>query len=322
MKRYVIMIVAVLAVCILWMGAWFVVAGQVRAEIEVLVEADGITQPRLVCDHLDVGGAPFSFSPHCTGATITSGDTTLALPAIAGTALFYRPFHVQLFATGPARISDAFSGSVQQVDWSNLHASLRLADGALERFSVVADDLVYANVLMGENRLGTATHGEAHLIDSTAPDRQPGTGMAFDFYATLEGVQSAPLDLVGGRLVLDGRLTGVPDPALWGHPDLVAFWQAYDGRLVLRDLEAFGEGISLTAQGEAGLQSTGLLEGTLDITSRGISGRIGQMVGDPAIADIMLGNPDDTGVSHQTLTLRDGAVIVGIIPVATLPPLF
>lgn len=322
MKRFIVMIVAIVAVSVLWMAGWFYIAGQVRGEIALLAQADGVTQPRLVCDDLGVGGAPFSFSPHCAGATVVSGDTTVTLPRISGTALFYRPFHIQVFGTGPARITDAFTGAAQQIDWSNLHASLRLDNGAIERFSAIADDLVYADILMGDTELGTATHAELHLIDATAPDPQPGTGMIYDVYATAEGVQSQRLEIADGTVVLDGQLTGVPDPALWGDPDLVAYWQAYGGQLNLRRFEAAASGLSLTAQGQASLSDAGLVNGSLELASQGVAERIVGLVGDPAVAQIILGSPDQSGISRQNLTITDGTVVVGIIPVTSLPPLF
>lgn len=322
MKRFVIMIVIVLAISVLWMAGWFYIAGQVRTEIAYLAQADGISQPRLTCESLDVGGAPFSFSPRCQGAQITAADTTISIPDVRGTALFYRPFHIQAVATGPARVTDAFTGAAQEIDWSNLHASLRLAGSAIERFSVVADDLVYRDVLMAETELGTASRGEIHLVDATPAEPAPGTGMIYDFYAMLENVTSEPYDIAQGALAIDGQLTGVPDPTLWGDPDLVAYWQAYDGRFSLRGLDLTAEGLSLSAEGEASLAETGLLNGNLAIESRGISDRIAAIVGDPAVAQIVLGSPDDTGVSRQNLTITNGTVIVGILPIASLPPLF
>ncbi|MAN77691.1 MAG: hypothetical protein CML24_10980 [Rhizobiales bacterium] len=322
MKRFVTMIVAVVAVSVLWMVGWFYIAGQIRAEIEYLALANGVSQPRLVCDRLDVGGAPFSFSPHCTNAQITSGDMAITLTELSGTALFYSPTHIQLFATGPAQITDAFTGASQEMRWSNLHASLRLDGGMIERFSALADDLVYADMLIGETIIGTATHGEIHLLDATPQDAQPGAGAIFDTYATLEDVTSQDHAIANGSLVIDARLSGLPDPALWSDPQVLGFWQALGGELVLRGIEANADGLSLTAEGAASLTNTGLVNGTLDIASRGVAERIAALVGDPSVAQIVLGSPGEDGVSHQTLRIDDGTVVVGIIPVASLPPLF
>lgn len=322
MKRFVIMIIAVIAVAVLWMAGWFYVAGIVRDEIGALALADGVSQPRLTCEGLNVGGAPFSFSPHCTEARITSGDISVSVPEISGTALFYRPFHIQVFVTGPAYVTDAFTGASQKLDWSNLHASLRIEDGTIGRFSALADDLVYSDTLMGDEQLATAVHGEIHLLDSTPGDAAPGTGQVYDFYASFEDLDSARLDLANAALSVDGRLTGVPDSALWGDPDLVAFWQAYGGQLALRGLDLEAGELAFNATGEASLDSSGLLNANAEITSRGVTGRIARLIGDPAVAQIVLGGPDAEGVSRQKLTVTEGQMVVGIMPIMTVPPLF
>lgn len=322
MKRFVIVIILILVVVALWVAGWFYIAGQVRAEIVRLAEADGVTQPRLVCEELSVGGLPFSFAPHCRGAHIVSGDLSIDLASLDGVALFYQPFHIQIFATGPAQISNAFSGASQELRWSNLHASLRLKGGAIERFSVVADDLVYADTLIGETVIGTSGHAEAHLIDATPPDAPPGSGQIYDAYAIFENVKSDPYAITNGRATLDARLTGLPDPALWGDPQVLGFWQALGGRLTLRGLEVDADGFSLSAEGQASLSQMGLVNANLEISSRGLAARVADLVGDPSLAQIVLGSPGEDGVSHQSLTITDGTVTVGILPVAVLPPLF
>ena len=322
MKRFVIMVVAIVAVSVLWMAGWFYIAGQVRAEIAALSQADGIAQPRLTCENLDVGGAPFSFSPHCDGARIVSGDLTVDLANIRGTALFYNPFHIQVFATGPARLTDAFTGATQEVRWSNLHASLRLDGNTVERFSAVADDLVYADMLIGENLIGTSGHAELHLLDATSPDAPAGSGRIYDAYAVFEDVASQRYEIANGRMSVDAQLTGLPDPALWSDPQALAFWQALGGQLSLRDLQVTADGLALTAQGQASLSEAGLVNANLEVVSQGVADRIEALVGDPSLAEIILGSPDAEGASRQNLSVANGTVTVGILPVAALPPLF
>ncbi|HWJ88473.1 MAG TPA: DUF2125 domain-containing protein [Pelagibacterium sp.] len=322
MKRFIIMIVVVIGLALLWMAGWMFVAGQVRDEVAMLATADGVSAPRLVCDDLTVGGAPFSFSPHCKGAHLVSGDIAIDLADITGTALFYRPFHIQVFATGPAMVTDAFTGTAQEVRWSNLHASLRLNDGAIERFSAIADDLVYADTLMGETVIATADRGEVHLIDATPSESQPGAGRVYDAYSLFDGIDSAAYDISGGKITVDARLSGLPDPALWGDPQVLGFWQALGGELTLRELNASAEGLSLVATGEAKLSEAGLINASLDLASEGVAERIARLVGDPSIAQIGLGSPGEDGVARQRLTITNGNVVVGVIPIAAIPPLF
>src|SRR5690606_758344 len=141
-------------------------------------------------------------------------------------------------------------------------------------------------------------------------------------YAVFEDVASAPYAITNGRATIDAHLTGLPDPALWSDPQILAFWQALDGKLTLRGLEATADGFSLAAEGEANLTATGLIDANLEIASEGLSDRIATLLGDESIARIILGSPGDDGLSRQRLSIAGGTVTVGILPVATLPPLF
>lgn len=321
MKRFVIAIIAVIAVSILWTIGWFYFAQGVRAEIEILAQGDGVTQPRLVCGDLAMGGFPFTFSPRCTNAELQIGDIAMTVPALSGTALFYRPGHIQVFATGPARIEDAFSGSVQEIGWSNLHASVRLDSGRLARFSAIADDLTHAEALFGHTIVGTATRAELHLIETTPGDAQPGTGAIYDFYALLDGAEAPAFAVREGRITLDGQVTGVPEPQAFGDPWLFAYWQALEGELTLRALEARTPDFSLAATGNAYVDETGRLSGALDVTSNGLIGPLSALA-DPAMVEIFLGSPDAEGVSRQNIAINSGTIYIGIIPVLALPPLF
>ena len=49
MKRIIALLVVVIVVVALWSGAWLFLSGQLRSNIELLADADGITTPRLSC---------------------------------------------------------------------------------------------------------------------------------------------------------------------------------------------------------------------------------------------------------------------------------
>lgn len=321
MKRFVIAIVVVLAVAGLWTGGWFYVASQIEAEVEHLAQADGFSAPRLTCRQFAVSGFPFQFAPRCTGAEVLSGDIAVDLAEIHATALFYRPNHVQIFATGPARISDAFTGSVQEVEWSNFHASLRLEGGRLARLSAIAEDLVHADALFGRQVLATAQRAETHLLDATPSDAPETAGQVLDFFLRLDAVESPGFEIADGKLTVDGQVSGVPDPALWGHPELLRLWQLGDGVLTLRGLEGAAEGLSLSASGEAHLDDGGQVNGRLALASQGIVERLGELKDDP-LAAMFIGAPDAEGRYSQSISVRSGTVIVGILPLMALEPLF
>lgn len=319
MNRFLVVIAAVVLVCAVWIAGWLYVAGRVEAEIEALARADGVTQPRLSCASLSVGGFPFLFSPRCADARIDSGDVTVSLPRLEGSALFYRPTHVQLFAAGPARIEDAFNGTVREIDWSDLRASIRLEGDRLARASLVASDLAVSDRLFGETLLARAEAAELHLLGSPGPES--GDPDLLDLYLRLEDADIPAFEIARGTLTLDAQASGVPQMGDWGHPDLLWLWQREQGELTLRGLEAAADDIALRASGTARLDDNGLVNGTLSVSARGLGERFEAIAADP-IGAVMLGAPDAEGNYSQAVTARAGTLFVGIIPVQRVPPLF
>jgi hypothetical protein len=321
MKRFAILIALVVIVTIGWIAGWFYIASRIESEVAVFAQADGQTQPRLECGTLAVGGFPFQFSPRCHDATITSGDFTITVPQLTATALFYQPTHLQLFATGPATVSDAFNGTVQELSWSQMRASVRAQGDRLARASLVADDLVFSDRLFGETILGSAGRGELHLLDNPeAADAENGTG-ALEVYVRLDDADIPGFDIAQGTVTLDGQVTGVPDIAMWGHPEIARIWAMAGGGLTLRGLQAQAQGLALDASGEAALDEAGRVNGTLTISSNGLVERFGALAQDP-VGQVLIGSPGDDGTYSQSISARGGTIFVGIIPVQAIPPLF
>lgn len=321
MKRFLVLIIAVLAIAAIWTAGWLYVAGLISDEAQRLAQADGVTQPRIVCEEFSVSGYPFHFSPICTGAEISSGDLTLTTPRVSATALFYRPAHLQIFVTSPARLSDAFTGSAHQLAWDNLRASLRLENNRLARFSAIGDNLVHTDALFGETTLGSADHFELHLVDATPPDTPSTGGAVLDIFARLDGVVAEGFEIVNGAATLDARLTGVPPLDLLGRSDVMRLWQTADGTLTLRNVTAQDQGTEISASGEAFLDGTGRVNGTLSVSSRGLVERFEGLAEDP-VAALFLGTPAADGTYSQNISVRAGTVFIGILPVMGLDPLF
>ncbi|WP_196260656.1 DUF2125 domain-containing protein [Pelagibacterium limicola] len=319
MKRFVVLILAVLALVALWAGGWHYVAAQITDEAERLASADGVTQPRIACGNFAVSGFPFHFSPICKNAEIAANDLTLSVTELSATALFYRPTHLQIFATSPARLTDAFTGSAHELRWDSLRASLRLDGDRLARLSMVGNSLVHVDALFGSTILGTADHAELHLVDADAGPETAGT--ALDIFARVEGAEHEGFEIEHGEVRLDARIIGLPPLDLLNHPDALRLWQMADGTLTLRGLEARAEGVELTATGEASLDATGRLNGALALASRGIVERVDGLSDDP-VAALFIGTPDAEGTYSQTLSVRGGTVFVGILPVMGLDPFF
>lgn len=327
MKRFVVLIAIVVVLALGWSAVWLYIAGRVEAEVAALAQADGVTAPRLTCAELSVRGFPFRFDVHCTEAQVASGDIAVDLAGLSATVLVYRPTHILLFAEGPARITDAFNGTVQGARWDELRGSVRLENDRLARASFEASGLAYLDMLLGEEMIASAESAELHLVDNqeAAGDNQDETSAigdaALSLYARVLEAEVPALDITRGAAVVEAHATGLPDLAFWGHPDILRLWQAGDGQITLSGLDAEAEGVRLAASGEARLDEAGQVNGALEVTSQGVVERMGDLADDP-VARLVLGNRAEDGSYSQSVSVRGGTVYVGILPLQRLPALF
>lgn len=168
--------------------------------------------------------------------------------------------------------------------------------------------------------LATADALEFHLIDAPAAET-PTAGDALDVYLAAENATAPALDVTRGDLVIDGRITGLPPLPEMGSPYALPLWQANGGDVTLRRLEVNADDLALGASGEARLDPQGRINGTFSLTSRGLGERL-QALMEPELAAVLIGAEDESGANSQSITITEGTVQVGIIPVQTIPPLF
>jgi hypothetical protein len=322
MNRFVYLGLGVLAVVLIWSGAWFYFAGQVRGEVESLAQADGVTSPRLVCGGLDVSGFPFRFDVACREAEIVSGDVTVSVPEIRASALMYNPTHIVASARGPAAISNAFTGARNSLAWGTLDGSVRLTDWRIGRLSLVADDLTWTDTLVGEMLIAESPHAEFHLIDMPELYDAETRTAALAGYATAEQVNAPGLGVTSGDIALETELTGLPaDLALLGAPGALQRWQQAGGQLNIVSLSGTDGENFVSASGQLALNDAGQLDGQLKVNSKGIVERLAGLI-PQQYQGLLLGEPADDGSYSNTITFAGGVVMAGLIPAAMIPPLF
>jgi hypothetical protein len=330
MKKIVLLLLLVVLVAGAWTAGWFYAAGQVRQTIATLGNADAET--RFTCDELAVTGYPFRIDVDCRGATLVQGDVTATLAALRSSVLVYNPTHAVLSAQSPASFVDAFSGSRSRLDFDSAQASVRLDAGnplaalqgeelRLERASLVADGVSWVDTVAAELPLASADEVEIHLLD--VPEKHdPEQGLAtLAAYATASGVAAPGIDIADAETSLEAELSGVPDQlSELAAPDLLQRWHQAGGQLRLFGLKGAAAEDFLEATGTLSLDSAARPEGQIKVTSRGLVERLGGLV-PPEWQGLVLGAPADDGSYSQTLTMRGGVALAGLIPIATLPPL-
>lgn len=269
-----------------------------------------------------MAGWPFRFDLTCAQMTLVDSDVTLRVDEIKATALVYRPTHILAFANGSAAISDAFFGTEQAVRWSKLEASLRTNGWRLARLSIQAEDLEYADTLLGETQRAHLSEAEVHLLDMPGQQEEIEGLMTLGAFARINRAYIPAYEIENGELTLEAEANALPDDIrFWSTPDLLTQWQAAGGKLKITRFETSDPDTSLNLLGDIGLSPAGEAEGAMTLTSSGLAERLEEIL--PAqMRGLVLGNRQDDDSYRQVLTIRRGAVFAGLTPLATIPPLF
>lgn len=321
-KRIIILGSVVVAVIVLWSAAWLVVAGMVRQNVEALALADGVTTPNLTCDRLDVGGFPFRFDVDCQTARIVSGDIVVDVPGIRASVRVYAPTHMLASALGPVQLTDNFTGTRNAVAWSGLQASVRLDNWRIARASISAKDLVWSDTLFGDAVIAQSPLAEIHLFDIPEQHDAERRLAALALYARAESVAWPGLTLTDTNAEAQLELSGLPDDVRnWGDPLLLQAMQQAGGKLNIVSVHGTDGASTLDATGEMRLDPQGQLDGEIAITSTGVAERIGPLLQEPW-RTLVLGTPSPDGSHANQLNFRAGAVFSGLVPIASVPPLF
>lgn len=322
MKRIIIVGTVLVLVIGLWSAAWLYGATLIRQQVEALASADGQATPRLVCDRFGVGGWPFYFDVTCGDMTVTSGDLTFSVAEVRASAEAYDPWLVVASLYGPMQVADAFTGSRQQLDWKRIEASLRLKDWRIARLSVVGEELALADTVAEPLPLAKAKQMEFHLVDvPAAHDAQKHTA-ALKLHALVADLNAEQFGIAAGQSTLDGTLAGLPDDVRdWGAPDMLARFAANAGALTLDSFKGSdGDAGSFDIGGHLGLDAEIRPAGQFTITSKGLVERFGTLVPEQW-RGLVLGNPAADGSYKQSITLANGVIIAGLLPVGVVPSL-
>jgi hypothetical protein len=320
MRRFVIFGAAIAVVVAIWSAGWLYVSNEIRNQVGLLAEGDGQSQPKLTCGRLDVGGYPFRFNLRCAGATVVSADITVALPQIEAAALVFQPTLFHMRAVGPATIEDAYLGGQNRIDWTNLEGSLRITDWKrIGRLSLVADDIAWLDTLVTETLLESTKRAELHLVDVPAKHDVAAGRATLEGYILLDGVIVPPWAVTDGDVSATFEITNVKDNLLALPDEPVRDWQAAGGRIVVSEIKAIERETTITATADLGLAAEGLVEGTIELASKGVAGR---SFLSPDWQPMIFGPVGEDGFNRQRLIISNGVLFLGMLPFFAFPPLF
>lgn len=321
-KRIIILGSVVLGVIVLWSAAWLVGAQWLRQNIDLMAEADGVLTPNVKCETLNIGGFPFRFDVDCVKARVVSGDVVIDVPGIRASARVYALHHVLAWAQGPLQFTDSFTGTRNGVVWSELAASFRLDNWRIGKVSILAKDVVWSDTLFGDATIAQSPLVELHLMD--IPDQYDGERQlaALAVYGKADTVAWPALTLNDTNAEVQLELNGLPaDIRSWGDPAVLPFMQKSGATLKVVSINGTDADSTLDASGELRLDAQGAPEGQIGITSTGVAERIGPLLEEPW-RTLVLGTPGADGAHSNQLNFKAGAVFSGLVPIASVPPLY
>lgn len=322
MRRFVIFGAAIAILVLIWSGGWLYLSNEIRNQVTRLGAGDGYAAPKVTCGQLDIGGYPFRFNVTCGEATVVLGDLTVALPRVEAAALVFQPTLFHMRAVGPATIEDAFLGGKNEVAWSNLEGSLRVADWSrIGRLSLVADNVAWSDTLVTETLLGSATRAEVHLVDVAARHDATAGLATVEGYALLAGAVVPAWTVADGDLTATIEVTNLPDNLMALPADPVRAWQAAGGKIALTEIKGVEGDDTITVTGDLALNAEGLAEGSIEIASKGIAERSSAFLA-PEMQPMIFGNVGEDGLNRQRLMIANGVLFLGMLPALAFAPFF
>lgn len=337
MRKFAALLIAIVLVVGLWTAGWYWAAGEIRSQVALLGQNDGETDPKITCGALNVSGFPFRFDVECVDGTLVQQDTTVSVAGLRLSAMVYNPTHVLASAKAPLTIADAFSGAQSRVDFTGMQASARLtsrdileglsgAGWRIANISLVADGITWNDTVVGDLLRMSADHVEAHLVDLPEGRDKAAHTATLGAYATLANFAFPELGIAGAQSSLEARIDQLPDDLMeLTSPDALRAWQARGGKLTVVKFTGSQPNPDETFEiaGEVGLGPTGLANGQITYSTKGVLDRLLSSYRVPPLQIAAFkGLPQSDGTSTNTLGIADGRVTLAGFPLAELLPAF
>ena len=329
-KRLITLIVVVIGG---WSAFWYagsIAADKVVGEIEQRSAARG---GKIACNDRDISGYPFRMEIRCSEAVLTSLKTGLhaSVNKVRSIALLYNPGHVIAEADGPLNVNLPEKMGVSDTivaTWQTARASVSAGISGLERASLDSKDikLVFEGT-QGRAPFEALSISRAQLHVRPDPDGPGDYDVAADItelFATRAG-----RDLPVMNASVTGKALGVGEALEYKPEQQFRSWIDNGGAFELTALKFDSMGFSTLASGLLHLSQTGLLSGQIDLEISQIDQLSALVVAiaprleaNAAQITTLLKNFSAGGGGDTVkiaLTVRDGIVSAGILPLGRIP---
>jgi len=321
MKRIIALTVVIVVLIVGYTGAWFWGAGLITGYVKDLASEDGVTEPKVTCGNVYVGGFPFGYDVVCDKLASTLGDFTVSAGGLQASMQVYDWSHAIVFAKSPVSVADAFTGSQSRVDFDSLQASARLTGWRIGRVSLVVEKPVWNDTVLEDRLIAKADHLEAHLVDLANKYDAKAHLATVGQYAEIDNLNAPGFQINAGKTVFQGEATNLPDDVRTYDATLPKRWQQAGGQFQLVDFTGTDGDTHFDVTGNLNLDDQGRVGGQLKLNSKGVVERLRDMI-PPQMQGLVLGAQAADGSYSQTLNIAAGVVFAGVVPTGVIPPLY
>jgi hypothetical protein len=328
-RRFVVGFLILLAV--LWCGYWYAASRVAAMGIEKVAAAVAAHGSKAACGTQAIAGFPLSLDVQCSGARLAGTDLSADLGQIGVTAPLYYPGHVEASLTAPLTLNAPGLGLAVTASWSAARAR---ADVGLDGLSGASAHLAALTL----EQSGDSARLPFRKVSADEAEFVAAPGEVDDYRLTvsardvvIEPASGRQLPVLAGAVDLSalkfGRSLGT-DPV-----QAIRAWIGKGGAIDLTRLTLFLGPASVSASGPLTLAADGLLSGTLTVRLVGLDqlpdilegikpgshDRVAQFVA--TVSAFTKAVKTEEGEARETvLTIKDGTVSVGLIPVGKIPP--
>ena len=329
----ILALLILLALAAGWTGFWLWSAGQLESAVARFVEQQRARGLTIDYQGPEIGGFPVGLSAGFEAPQVAGPEGwRWAGPAVSGRADVWSPFTIESDFPGLHRIAlrPEPQGPEAEIEAEAEEAAARVTlrrDGRVDQAAIALDKLVVRSALVGPS-------AAERLVGLYGPSRPGETAAGPELDLAVEGAGlvlpekiETPLGRQIQSAILEATLVGEIPP---GEPkQALARWRESGGKLEVRRLSTLWGPLQLDAQGTASLDAQFRPIGAFQTRIRGLSetldalGRAG-LIESRALFAVKLAlaalGGDGEGGLKVPITLQDGRVYLGPVPIARLSP--
>lgn len=308
-------------------AAWYYLANRLDEQVSEVVEAAAERGTILVCEGREIFGYPFRLGLSCDATRFEQPERGISASAgaLRTAAQIYRPNRIVAELDAPLSVRWP-DGTAVDLGWTLAQASAVFWTEGLDRFDVAIERPELSLTAPGQESVGVYDGGHAELHARRRDDDLDMALSGRGIRLTLPGTPELPLFDNG----LDLTIAGAADWLTRGAPEggLAEALRGRSGLLRSARIDFGDAGAELN--GNFSVSEAGLVSGEFELALAqperiadlvaGLAPELSTVARTVAGAISFVGR-NENGRSVIPLTVRDGEISSGFIPLGSLPPL-